>query len=176
METNQELRAEIEREMADSLNLLAHTDWVEEYGNGEDPGYDEPDPGAVKAARELRDALETQHGKSLDYLYHKVCEMASEDGLSEMHRTPEYFGHYTVMSHLGHGVGIWDYFGDRAEKFLNVPYGEFSYFHLENEEKYPLPEPEPLSPEQQARNREICAVLDLIPQRPGSLFAPGKDA
>lgn len=175
METNQELRAEIERQMAATLYEDAHMSWCEEYGDGSnEPDMDEIDPGALKAARELRDALENAHGKPLDILFHEACAIAMSEGF-DTHCTPEYFGHYTAMTHMGHGVGLGDYFGDRAEKFMDVPWGEFGYYYLENDEKYPIPF-DPPSPEQQARHAEILAMLEADrPKDPGPLFAPRKD-
>jgi len=176
METNQELRAEIERQMAETFHEDAHMSWCEEFGDGtNEPDMDPIDPGALKAARELRDALESAHGKSLDVLFHKTCEYAMTDGY-DTHCTAEYFGHYTAMTHMGHGVGLGDYFGDRAEKFMNVPYGEFGCHYLEDLDRYPIPIPCPddLS-EADATKKNAEVLTEILAKGPGPLFAPRKD-
>lgn len=145
------IRDEIIHHMTQAFWASAWADWCDEYGEGTtgmgvdvmDEMPEEVDPSAIKAAEKLAEKLEKQHGMGLEALFNRAVEISEkaeaegEDG-GDRARTAEMFGHYAAMSHMGHGVGLWDALGKAAAKFVNIPYGEYNYCYFENVEKYPL--------------------------------------
>ena len=145
-------RDEIIHHMTQAFWASAWAGWCDECGPGTagngsdvmDEMPEEVDPSAIKVANELAEALEKRHGMGLEALFNRAVEISERDDDGDRPRTAEMFGHYTAMEHMGHGVGLWDALGDKACKFVDVPYGEYHHLFFEDEEKYPsLVEEEP---------------------------------
>ena len=89
----------------------------------------EIDPAAVHAARTLRFDMERENGKPIAAILAGAIE--AHDG--DRPATAEYFGHYCAMQAMGHGVGLWDAFGDAVYQSVRVPYVEFGSHSLEKD-------------------------------------------
>lgn len=106
-------------------------DMVEENGTtlrGEimDQMPEELDPAAVSAARTLRMDMESKNGKTVAQLLSEIeC-----NGNGDRPETMEYFGHYSAMQAMGHGVGLHDAFGSDVYESIKVPYVEFGSYSL----------------------------------------------
>lgn len=86
------------------------------------------DPAALHAGRTLRMDIERANGWDITTLMQYLKRKADGDRES----TIEIFGHYAAMQAMGHGVGLYDAFGDCAE-FVAVPYIEFGSHSLERD-------------------------------------------
>jgi hypothetical protein len=93
---------------------------------------DDMDPAAVHAASTLLMDMERLNGKPISDVYHYAVEVKE---LCRGDRTlnPEMFGHYCAMQAMGHGVGLWDAFGDAVYQAIKVPYVEFGSHSLERD-------------------------------------------
>lgn len=134
--------AEIKHNMARAFFASAWSDACEESGNAGimsgceilDIMPDEIDPAATRAADKLVAMLEAFHGMPIASIYSNAMQTWIDDGKSgDRPFNPEIFGHYAAMDAMGHGVGLLDCFGDTVSNFVNVPYLEFSYAHLDKE-------------------------------------------
>ena len=135
------ISAEISHHMARAFFASAWADQCEESDNAEqisgreimDVMPDELDPAAVHAAKTLElGLLEKNKGFTclagfLDWLQ----TVPTQDG--DRPRTAEMLGHYLAMQAMGHGVGLYDAFGDQTYEFLAVPYVEFGGYSLEKD-------------------------------------------
>lgn len=90
---------------------------------------DDIDPSAVHAAETLLMDLERKNGKDLDTL----MGMIERDGDGDRPNTVEMFGHYCAMQAMGHGVGLYDAFGQDMHAAIQVPYVEFGSHSLERD-------------------------------------------
>jgi hypothetical protein len=139
-----DIRHEIAVHMARAFFASAWADWADQYGPGTqgngvdvmDEMPDEIDPAAVNAAFQLCARLEARHGMHMAELFRKAVEISGDDGDRE--KTPEMFGHYAAMGHMGHGVNLHDALGRKGAEFVDVPYGEFSPYDL-SDERFPIP-------------------------------------
>lgn len=167
MSADTDTRTEIVHHMARAFFACAWADWADEYGpgtagNGVDVMTempDELDPSAVWAAFKLADALEKQHGMHTAEIYRKAREIAGDDG--DRDKSPEMFGHYAAMGAMGHGVSLYDAFGQDAAEFVNTSdcQMEFSPFDL-CDGRFHIPELEDTrTPEQKAKDAEILTIL-----------------
>ena len=112
----------------------AYADLMEENGEpmgGEimDQLPDVIDPAAEHAAKILRVDIERLNGKTIDQLMALIVE----HGDGDRPETVECFGHYAAMQAMGHGVGLYDAFGDYVHDTIKVPYVEFGSHSLIND-------------------------------------------
>ena len=135
------ISAEIRDNMARAFFASAWADQCEESGNaGMMSGCDildimpvDLDPAAILAARDLETQLLADNRQFtclagvLDYL-----QTVTPDG-GDRPRTAEMLGHYLTMQAMGHGVGLYDAFGDAFHDAVRVPYIEFSGAHLDRQ-------------------------------------------
>jgi hypothetical protein len=91
---------------------------------------DETDPAAIEAAEKLCYSIEGAHNETIAEIFRLLCNLTENEGDRE--HTPEMFGYYAAMQAMGHGVGLYNAFGPRAE-IVNVPYMEFSPYNLEKD-------------------------------------------
>lgn len=91
------------------------------------------DPAAIHAARTLRTGIERTNGKSIN----DILGLIERDGDGDRDNTVEFFGHYSAMQAMGHGVGLYDAFGSGIHDAIKIPYVEFSSCSLENDYTYP---------------------------------------
>ena len=127
----------IELHMARAFFASAWADYIEEIGDASRfSGRDimglmpaEIDPAAFHAARTLRFDMERANGKPIGAILADAIE--SHDG--DRPATVEFFGHYCAMQAMGHGVGLWDAFGDAVYQSVRVPYVEFGSHSLEKD-------------------------------------------
>jgi len=140
------VRDEILEHMARAFFASAWADYSEQIGPHYPMGCeimdvmpDEIDPAATKAAQDLAESLEKQHGLPLADIFTKAVEISGDDG--DRDKSAEMFGHYAAMGAMGHGVSLYDALGRKAAEFVNTHdcYMEFSYYDLDDE-KYPIPE------------------------------------
>jgi len=124
-------RTEIIQNMARAYYESSYMDWVEEYPDMEEGEGCGVDPECVWYAFSLADELEKQHGKHLAEIFADAVAISVANNAGGRPRNEEMFGHYAAMEHMGHGVGLWDALGQEACKFVNVPYGEFSYLDMD---------------------------------------------
>ena len=89
----------------------------------------EIDPAAVHAARTLRMDIERTNGASIVELMTRIKGIADGDRPATM----EFFGHYSAMQAMGHGVGLHDAFGSDVYDTIKVPYVEFGEYSLERD-------------------------------------------
>lgn len=87
---------------------------------------DEIDTAAIDAAETLCRVMERSNAGSIDDLFSKAQELADGDRES----TIENFGHYCAMQAMGHGVGLYDAFGNVVYETIKVPYIEFGSYSL----------------------------------------------
>lgn len=128
---------EFEKHAALAFFASAWADAAEESENGPnlsgceimDEIPAEIDPAAIHAARTLRMDMERVNGASIDDLMARIEPMADGDRPA----TLEYFGHYSAMQAMGHGVGLYDAFGSEVYETIRVPYVEFGMASLERD-------------------------------------------
>jgi hypothetical protein len=87
---------------------------------------DEIDPEAIRAAKTLVSGIERINGKPLESLLDLIGDLAEGDRPT----TAEYFGHYAAMQSMGHGVGLYDAFGQEVYDVVKIPYIEFGFHSL----------------------------------------------
>jgi hypothetical protein len=147
MSNDTETRHEIVYHMAKAFFACAWADYSEQVGPHYPagceimdamPGDEDTDPAAVLHAFELCDTIEKKHSLHIAEIFRQAVAISEEDDGGDHPRTTEYFGHYAAMSAMGHGVGMWDALGGRADKFVGTPdiYMEFSFLDLDPK-KYP---------------------------------------
>jgi hypothetical protein len=93
---------------------------------------DDIDPAALHAARTLRMDMESANGKTIAQMLAYIVEVGNGDRPN----TAEYFGHYSAMQAMGHGVGLHDAFGREVYGTLRVPYVEFGSHSLDRDYFY----------------------------------------
>ena len=136
----------IVKSMALAFFASAYADQAEEKGEplrGEimDQLPDEIDSEAIKAANTLAKKLVEQCWPNPDkrpansylglvLIFRKICSLVPD---GDRPLDYENFGHYLAMQAMGHGVGLWDAFGQNSTEWLDVPYIEFSSFSLSKE-------------------------------------------
>lgn len=89
----------------------------------------EIDPAAIHAAQTLRMDMERVNGASIDNLITRIVTIADGDRPATM----EFFGHYSAMQAMGHGVGLDDAFGREVYDTIEVPYCDFGQHSLERD-------------------------------------------
>ena len=127
----------IEFHMARAFFASAWADMIEENGDaGRFSGRDimgmmpaEIDPAAVHAARTLRFDMERANDKTIGAILADAIAAHAGDRPA----TAEFFGHYCAMQAMGHGVGLWDAFGDVVYQSVRVPYVDFGSHSLERD-------------------------------------------
>lgn len=134
-------RQEIVSHMIRAFFADAWASWNEEYSDTNVSGMDimdvmpeEMDPSAVAAGNKLATEMEQLNGMSLPEIMTKHQSIA--DGDREY--TEEMFGHYAAMSAMGHGVGLWDAFGDQFDQSVKTPHMDWGVVELDPM-KYPMP-------------------------------------
>ena len=80
------------------------------------------DPAAIEAAQSLLHKMELQNNRTIEDMLAYIED--NDDGDREP--TIEFFGHYSAMQAMGHGVGLYDAFGSGVYESIKVPYVEFS--------------------------------------------------
>ena len=91
---------------------------------------DDIDPAALHAARTLEFDLVHVNGCTLEQLYQRA-EAIGPNGDREF--CEDMIGHYLAMQAMGHGVGLYDAFGQAVYDAIKVPYIEFSGYSLERD-------------------------------------------
>ena len=112
----------------------AWADQEEESGNAQggeimDRMPEEIDPAAIYAARTLAMDIEHENRKTIA----KLMELVETMGCGDRPATVEYFGHYCAMQAMGHGVGLYDAFGEIVANVISVPYVAFGGYSLERD-------------------------------------------
>lgn len=84
------------------------------------------DPAAIEAAQSLLGKMELQNNRTIEDMIAYIED--NDDG----DREPiiEFFGHYSAMQAMGHGVGLYDVFGSGVYETIKVPYVEFGSYSL----------------------------------------------
>ena len=141
-----EIRHDIVSHMALAFFASAWADYSEQVGPHYPPGCeimnvmpDETDPSAVWAAFDLCDRIEKLHGLHMAEIFRSAVNISEREGSGDRPRNTEMFGHYSAMSAMGTGVGLWDALGSSADDFVNVSevgYMEFSWYDFDPD-KYP---------------------------------------
>ena len=90
---------------------------------------DDIDPAAVHAARTLRMGIERINKLTVTEMLQAIEVLAHGDRPATM----EFFGHYSAMQAMGHGVGLRDAFGSEVYESVKVPYIEFGEHSLERD-------------------------------------------
>lgn len=90
---------------------------------------DTVDPAATHAAITLAMGMEKINSKSIAEMMEDIIHIADGDRPA----TLEYFGHYSAMQAMGHGVGLDDAFGKEEYELIKVPYLEFGSYSLEKD-------------------------------------------
>lgn len=128
--------AEFELHAARAFFASAWADMCDEEGPGVPSGAeimdimpDEIDPAATHAARTLMMDLERVNNLTITQMMRAIEILADGDRPA----TLEYFGHYTAMQAMGHGVGLHDAFGHEVFEAITVPYVEFGSHSLERD-------------------------------------------
>ncbi len=134
-------RQEIVGNMVKAFFADAWANWNDEHGDTNVSGMDimdvmpdEMDPSAVAAGNKLATEMEQLNGMSLPEI------MTANEGVAAGDRpyNEEMFGHYATMSALGHGVGLWDAFGDEVDTNVKLPDMSWGVVDLDPG-KYPMP-------------------------------------
>lgn len=87
------------------------------------------DPAAIHAATTLAMDMERLNSRSIAEMMEDVIHIADGDRMV----TLEYFGHYSAMQAMGHGVGLEDAFGKEVHELIKVPYLEFGSYSLQKD-------------------------------------------
>ena len=87
------------------------------------------DPAAIEAAQSLLNKMELQNNLTIEEMLAYIED--NDDGDREP--TIEFFGHYSAMQAMGHGVGLRDAFGKCVSEVIRVPYIDFCNYSLEKD-------------------------------------------
>lgn len=90
---------------------------------------DDIDPAASHAATTLAMDMERLNSRSIA----EMMEDIENVGDGDRPETLEYFGHYSAMQAMGHGVGLEDAFGKEVHELIKVPYLEFGSYSLQKD-------------------------------------------
>lgn len=127
---------EFQHHAARAFFASAWADMCDEDGPGIPSGAevmdimpDEIDSAARHAARTLMMDMERANGKTIEALMSDIQGIADGDRDATM----EFFGHYSAMQAMGHGVGLYDAFGRDVYESITVPYVEFGSHSLERD-------------------------------------------
>lgn len=135
------ISAEIRQHMARAFFASAWADQCDESGNENriagreimDEMPEQVDPSAEQAAKTLELGLleKNKQFSCLAGVLDWLQTVPSPGG--DRPRNAEMLGHYLAMQAMGHGVGLYDAFGDQTYEFLTVPYVEFGSHSLEKD-------------------------------------------
>lgn len=125
------IRDEIRKHAALAFFGSAFADQADEaeqpmHGEIMDQLPDEIDSEALKSADKLMDAIFRKNLRRPEELLTEIQQVANGD----REPTPEMFGHYLAMQAMGHGVGLYEAFGEDASARVIVPNMEFSSGYL----------------------------------------------